>query len=87
MKINNKKRQDSIFKMRTVAQFFHSSNQYPDQEFYVDNQLYITIKRQRQFGKYYVVEAQRCFKSDDWENSEYFFNYKKSKIIKRAPRD
>ena len=77
MKINKKKRQEPLFKARTIVEYF---NQPRDGvTFYADNIPYQMIGNRRIFGKYKVVKAEMKFNP---KTMEYKYNWHHCKVVK-----
>lgn len=75
--MNNKKRQDSLFKLGTLYKYWVSD---PDrvENFYADDMLYYRLARRTTFGKYKVIKARRVL----YPNGEVKILPNKSKVKK-----
>lgn len=75
--VNNKKRQDSLFKLRTLSRYW-SENPETIERFYADNLVYYVPMRATRFGRYKVIKATRAV----FPNGERKILYNKSKVKK-----
>lgn len=77
MKINNKKRQEPLFKARTIVDYFNQP--YDGVTFYADDIPYLTIGNRRIFGKYKVIRAEKTFNTKTWK---YKYDWHHCKVVK-----
>lgn len=78
-KYNNKQRQQAIYKMKAVVQYFNQEKR-ESCVFYADDMPYARFTYpNRMFGKYKVLKATRMY-DPNTERHWYLFN--KSKVIK-----
>ena len=77
MKLNNKKRQEPLFKHQTIVEYFR---QQPNETtFYADNKPYLTIGNRLIFGKYKIIKASRM---KNIYTGEYWYLWYKCKVVK-----
>lgn len=77
MKINNKKRQEPLFKQQVIVDYFR---QPPNKiEFWADDMPYLILGNKRIFGKYKVVKATKMY---DPSNNKSWYAWNKCKVVK-----
>lgn len=78
MKLNNKKRQHSLYKNKVVVEYFRNPIKEPV-DVYADNCIYMTITPQRIFYGYKLIKGIREVNP---QTKAYRYRFDKSKVVK-----